>query len=356
MSSLDIDIICERSDLERIGPEWQSCFERSNAQPYLSFEWFSLYQKHFGSSSLLRIAVAYVDGHIGAILPLEKVDVRIGPVAERVLQFSGDGFAPWLCGLSAEGIGAVDVFAACLEVLRREDRDWAFVRLSKVPVSAPFAAPWLRSTMPGSVQIILPESWSQYLEALPASRRHGIRRRVRGLHRKYSVEVLRVCPESDFDQDVLRRAIDGALAVSASSWQAHAKEGLAISDAKCRGFFIEASNRMAQLGALDLSVLFLDGHPVSFLWGAARGTNTSISKLGFDAGYGALSPGRAHIALHIEDSIRRGLKCIDFGHEFAEQKRQWSDEEMPLCELWYFPPRLKSSLYRNWYRVRRGVK
>lgn len=356
MQEMKVEVIAGTRELDGLRAEWEACFEESDASPYLRYDWFRLYVEQLGEAADMRIAVARVDGKVGAILPLEKVRVTIGPVTESILQFSGDGFAPSSAGIFAEGVDVGAGVSACLAALRCHDPDWAFMRLAKVPVHSALARYFRRSHMPGSVQIPLPGSWPEYLETLPGSRRYGIRRRVSGLAKSHAVELVRVGLDAEVDGARLRNAIEGALQVSEASWQGEAEEGLAISDPRCRGFFVEASERMAARGALDLSVLYLDGRPVSFLWGLARPPYTSISKLGFDAAYTKLSPGRAHIAMHIEDSIARGLSVIDFGHEFAEQKRQWSSHELPLCELWYFPKGLRSSLYRSWYRVRRGVK
>ena len=356
MQKIDVEILTDKVELEKIQPEWQSCFDRSDAPPYLCYEWFRLYQEHFGDSTTLRVVVARIDGQVCAILPLEKVRVKIGPISEYVLQFVSDGFAPWSVGIIAKGVDQADIATACLSALQTHDHGWAFMRLSKVPSNSELAGSFRLSSMPGSVQIVLPKSWPEYLQTLPSSRRYGIRRRVKGLGKDHAVELVRVGLDTQSDASQLQRAIDAALRVSESSWQNRVAQGLAISDEKCREFFVEASERMARLNALDLSVLFLDDHLVSFLWGAARWPYTNISKLAFDPAFGKLSPGRAHIAMHIEDSIRREFSVIDFGHEFPEQKRQWSDRESSLCELWYFPTGIRSSLYRHWFRIRRAVK
>ena len=223
-----------------------------------------------------------------------------------------------------------------------------------MPVESEFPAQFRRSPMPGSIEIRLPKTWPEFLQKLPGSRRYGIKRKLKKLSKNHDVELVRVGLAVDDDSDQLARALDGALQVSEASWQSRVEPGLAISDDKCRKFFIEASKRMQRSQALDLSVLYLDGAPASFLWGMARWPYTSISKLAYDPVYRELSPGRAHIALHIEDSIKRRFAKIDFGHEFPEHKRQWSDEESSLCELWYFPPGMWSTLYRHWYPAGRS--
>jgi CelD/BcsL family acetyltransferase involved in cellulose biosynthesis len=353
---VDVEVLTDRVALEGVKSDWISCFERSDASPYLCYDWFRLYQENFGDLTHLRIAVARIDGQACAILPLEKVAVKIGPMAENILRFSGDGFSPQSGAIFAKGVDAADVTRACLSALRAHDPDWKFIRLSKVPTDSEFPAQFRSSPMPGSIEIRLPETWPEFLQKLPGSRRYGIKRKLKKLNKNHEVELVRVGLAADHDSEQLRRALDGALQVSEASWQSRVEAGLAISDEKCRKFFIEASKQMQKSKALDLSVLYLDGSPASFLWGVARWPYTSISKLAYDPMFRELSPGSVHIALHIEDSINRKFAMIDFGHEFPEYKRQWSDEDSALCELWYFPPGMWPTLYRYWYRARRGVR
>ena len=167
MQDIDVAIIAGKSELDAMRSAWEACFDRSDASPYLCFDWYRLYLEHLADPAEVRIAVARIAGEPRAILPLEKARVAVGPVGEDILRFSGDGFAPWMAGILAAGVDAAAALNACLAALRRHDRDWSFMRLAKVPKSAPLAQHFRRSDMPGSVQIVLPETWSRYLEALP---------------------------------------------------------------------------------------------------------------------------------------------------------------------------------------------
>ena len=73
MQKIDVEIFTDKIELEKIQPEWQSCFDRSDAPPYLCYEWFRLYQEHFGDSTTLRVVVARIDGQVCAVLPLENL-------------------------------------------------------------------------------------------------------------------------------------------------------------------------------------------------------------------------------------------------------------------------------------------
>ena len=97
---------------------------------------------------------------------------------------------------------------------------------------------------------------------------------------------------------------------------------------------------------LDLSVLYANEQPVSFIWGAARWPFSTILKLGFDHDYQQYSPGTVHLAKHINDSIEQGVKAIDFGHEFYDYKKRWSKQHIDLYTLYLFTKSFESSLLR----------
>ena len=153
-------------------------------------------------------------------------------------------------------------------------------------------------------------------------------------------------PGVDGDVSDLDRVIEDSWTVSDASWQARAETGRALGDPQARPFIRHVSRRMAERGMLDMSVLYLDSRPLSFIWGAARWPVTTISKLAFVEDMKPDRPGIAHMWLVIEDSIARGLSHIDYGHEFPEHKQRWSKRAVPLYEIRCFLPTLPSRLLR----------
>jgi hypothetical protein len=184
---------------------------------------------------------------------------------------------------------------------------------------------------------------------LSPSHRKNVSRRLNQLQRAGGVRFVRLGLDGTGSGEPLEALMRDALSVSEKSWQgAPAAGGAAISAPKVVDLFRDVSRRLAARRSLELSVVYLDGQPISFVWGTAHWPRTSIAKLAFDPAFAALSPGLAHLALFIKDSIERGALQIDFGHEFPEYKAHWSREGDELSLLFVYGSSVPSRLLEAW--------
>jgi CelD/BcsL family acetyltransferase involved in cellulose biosynthesis len=197
--------------------------------------------------------------------------------------------------------------------------------------------------------IRLPGTWEAYRATLSPSHRKNVSRRLNQLRRAGRVRLVRLGLDAAGSGEPLEALMRDALSVSEKSWQgAPASGGTAISDPKVVDLFRDVSRRLAARKSLDLSVLYLDEQPLSFVWGTAHWPRTSIAKLAFDPAFAALSPGLAHLAQLIQDSIERSALEIDFGHEFPEYKAHWSREGEELSQLFVYGRSCRSRLLEAW--------
>ncbi len=160
---------------------------------------------------------------------------------------------------------------------------------------------------------------------------------MNAIERAGTVRFARLDPGSEAPSHQVTRLLQDAKKVALNSWQHRSPTGWAISDEGSGDFFIKVSDRLWAKGMLDISVLYLNEEPISFIWGAARAPYTSINKLGFDHSYAKLSPGFVHLALYIKDSIEKRIECIDFGHEYQDYKSGWSKSSVELTEIYFYP-------------------
>jgi CelD/BcsL family acetyltransferase involved in cellulose biosynthesis len=207
-----------------------------------------------------------------------------------------------------------------------------------------------------SIVIEQPDSWQDYRKSLSRNRREKINRSLRLLREKGTVRIVRMGLDPSFPDEELEKLVEDSLTVSANSWQEGTSAGHAISDDYMRDFYREACRIMAVRGMLDLSVLYAGDLPVSFSWGIARWPYTEISKLGFDQKFAESSPGNAHMSYLIEDSIARGGREIEFGHEFADYKRTWGTREDDLYDILLYPSRFLPIMVRLLRSLKRGFR
>ena len=362
MKTVDIEIWRSTEEIEANRGVWEDLFRSSECSPYLGYDWFLTSLKYFPCGNRLRVGLLKVNYQPMAIVPLEFSREKTGPLTHTILQFALDGWALRNGAIVKDGFDELYAMREVVNSLRRTEPHWTYCCLSKYPEYSPTkqekdqgesGAIRTDAVLFGhSVVIEIPESWEEYRKTLSRAHRSNISRRSNTMGRKGNIKMCRLGLDSNCDSHELKELMNDAVLVCKNSWQNTVAGGWAISDPKTGGFFLEVSEKLATKGMLDLSVLYLDKQPISFLWGAARGLHTTINKLGYDQSFSELSPGLVHLAKHIEDSIERGMKSIDFGHEFFDYKSSWGKRYDPLVTLFLYPPGILPSFIR-WMRSRR---
>ena len=356
--SVRIELIHDLEAVSRVQSEWNALREAADVSPYASFEWWSTALLHFSRGAPLIVVLAWDDHRLAGVVPLELTTEKVARTRQPVLRFAG-GWLPRAPALISPQADAAVVAEALLEALRCQRDRWLYCRMARVPSDSPLLGP--RSPVAGpagvrravtwvgdSVIIDIPHSWDAYRQTLSSPQRKSLSRHTNGLRRSGPLRLIRLgltTPPPPADLDAL---LDDALLVSRLSWQGGAGDGRAISDDDTVAFFRDVSHRLAALGMLDLSVLYAGDRPVSFVWGAASWPRSTISKLGFDPDLSRHSPGVVHLGQLVADSIDRGVREIDFGHEFADYKLKWGRRRLPLYDVLYYPPRPLSRLVFWW--------
>jgi CelD/BcsL family acetyltransferase involved in cellulose biosynthesis len=335
---------------------WNTLFQSSQASAYLSFEWISTCWKYFGAERTPLIGIVHQGNDPVALVPLELGTEKIGPVSFQVLRFMLEDWGMQTGALTKVGTSELDAIEAVLMASHGAGHRWDYARLSGYPASKltiDQAGPGPRSPfhrvarLTGPTVIIeIPASWDEYKATLSSSHRQTISRRVRAMERKGRVRFERIGLTQVANSPELNNLMKDAQTVSQRSWQHKSTAGWAISNPESDGFFHEVSARLASRGMLDLSVLYLDDQPISFIWGAARWPHLTIYKPGYDEALSDLAPGVVHLAKYIDDSIKRRAREVDYGPAFFDYKSSWGKKYIDLCNLYYYPKGLKPTLLR----------
>lgn len=362
MNALSVEFWRSEQELLANRATWDEIFDASRASAYLSFEWLSACWRFFREGQTPLIGLVREGTVPVALVPLELAPEKVGPVPFRVLRFllSGD----WCLQTGAlvkESYGAdreLHIVETVIAASREAGHDWEYARLDgfparKVSQDPPAAGLTRVARLTGPAVVIKTRAtWEEYKATLSSAHRQNIARRIRAMERKGRVRMERTGSTPSADLAPLDRLLNDALSVSQRSWQHTAPKGWAISKNSNPAFFREVSTQLAAHGLLDLSVLYLDDQPISYIWGPARWPHTSIYKPGFDESLSDLAPGLVHIAKLVEDSISRRFEEIDYGAQFFDYKSKWSKSYEDLCALYYYPSALKPTLLRLFRSLR----
>jgi CelD/BcsL family acetyltransferase involved in cellulose biosynthesis len=242
----------EVSSPESLAPEWARLAERSG-NVFGSWEWLSVWWKHYGDRHTLRIAACRAaDGELVAVLPLYMESH--GPL--RMARFLGHG-----PGDELGPVCAPEHRAVAARALRRVLEDWGLDLL--LAERLPGDAAWdaldamrLESEASPSLQLET-TSWEDFVASKSRNYRQRSGKLERRLARKHRLTVRETDAERlDADLDLLFR-------LHSLRWSAAESEFAG----RHRAFHRAFATRAFELGWLRLRFLELDGRPaaVSYL-------------------------------------------------------------------------------------------
>jgi CelD/BcsL family acetyltransferase involved in cellulose biosynthesis len=86
-----IRVITEAGEFESLSGIWDSLLQRNDhaSSIHLTYEWVSTWWRHFGEGKKLNILVVQKGQQIIGVIPLMKVEYRIGPLRLRTLESIG---------------------------------------------------------------------------------------------------------------------------------------------------------------------------------------------------------------------------------------------------------------------------
>ena len=76
-------------EIRNMQQEWDDFVESAGGDIFLTYDWFRIWWKHYGSGKTLRIFVFRYQGKLVGALPTYFAKIRIGPVAVKVAMVVG---------------------------------------------------------------------------------------------------------------------------------------------------------------------------------------------------------------------------------------------------------------------------
>jgi CelD/BcsL family acetyltransferase involved in cellulose biosynthesis len=325
-------VISVESDLTAVRQVWRD-FERSALGfVYQSFGWVSIWNSTVGANVRLTPQIVLgrgLDGRLLFLLPL-AVCRKSGA---RALVWMGGGEADLKGGLfSPEFLASND--AAVWPVLWRRIRALLLphdvIHLTDQPeMIAGFRNPFVASRthrLPSSTHATrLSRNWdSYYRQKRNGSARSLEKRRMRQLEAQGEVRF-----------EVAQTQLEVILLLD---WLFHHKAkslrqiGVAdpFAEEAVRTFYFESAKNCFPFGTSHLSVLRLNGKPVSVVLGLVHNRRYYYLVPAFDEAQSKTSPGRLHLRELMRWSIENGLDFVDLGVGDQDYKFHWCEEHVPL--------------------------
>lgn len=177
-----------------------------------------------------------------------------------------------------------------------------------------------------SVEMDLPSTWEEYLEALTKKQRHEVKRKLRRLEEAGNLNH-HYFEVNHGDKDLM----DTFVYLFSLSRTDKAN----FMTARMESFFRSLVRAMAEIRLLRLGVLELDGRSVAMLIGFDYNDTLYLYNSAYAPQYNSLSVGLLSKVLCIKESIKEGKKKFDFLKGNETYKYHLGGREVPLynCQI-----------------------
>lgn len=315
---------------ERRGPEafaslrsaWRSLYERSNAAPFLSWEWLDAWLRHLGEGRTPLLLCAWRGCSLEAILPLCEERAAGG----RRLSFLGErwGGADFLDLIAPEG-SREEAGRAIATYLARRCR-FDLLELDGLPEGSSTIG-WIATELlqRGGLHLrlaprfVCPEIAGSWEEVLRRCRRgENFRRRLRQLERTRGFErrVVRAPEEA-------AAAFDRFLALHDARWASQGGSD-AMGRPALRSFQREVAVRLAEAGRLRFEEIWAEGGCRASIYAIDTPGRRYFYQSGFNPAWSKRSVGLVCLGLSIRDALEEGPGRYDFLRGTEAYKFDWA--------------------------------
>lgn len=313
---LPLEVISTLPDLVARYDALLDLYQRAErATPFQSPAWWLSWAEVFAGRCSLAVIIVGPPERPLACVPL----VRYPREQATTLTWLGHGPSDYHDLLLDERAGA-QALPAALEALDELARGVDRLELSDMSRDSPLLEHaarrgWVVTASSTCPVLELPGHAAEYERRMPSWLLRNARRSERLLARRGTVSW-RLAGAHD-----LERALAAFFELHTQRWRARGAPGV-LADPALREFHRRAAPRLLDHGALELSVLCLDGAPLAASYVLAR-RHSYLYLFGYDPELRGLSLGSTLILRSIEHAIERGRPAYDFLRGAERYKYDW---------------------------------
>lgn len=322
IAGLQLDVISNFGELERLSGEWSELIERCpKATPFQSPAWMLPWWRHLGGGELL-VVTWRSDERLVGIAPLFIHEWQgrrqVSPLGVSISDHFDVLFEPEFAHV---GAGMLLAFLA-------ESRGrWEICILPELDQTSPLIAAPISAGMQAEVEPLdvcpileLPSSVEEFEAKISAHHRRNLRRAARLLEKAGGGEIERATEASAAE------FMDALFRLHAARWKEQAQPGVLV-DERVQEFHREAAARFQACGMLRLYGLVRNGEIAAVLYALALGGRTYAYLGGFDPSLDFASPGTLLTYRAIQDAILEGCREYDLLRGKENHKYVWGAQD-----------------------------
>jgi CelD/BcsL family acetyltransferase involved in cellulose biosynthesis len=301
--------------LEALREEWRELvLDSPGATPFQTWEWQSLWQKHYGFGKKVQILTVREGNDLVGLAPF-----TISSWLWRVLRWSGGGPSDYLHPISRSGSEDVVNFRL-LEFIQSAKNldliDLHQMRENQLLVSN--SRPTEKIDQACCLVLNLPGTYDEYLKMLGKSLRYDVRKLDKELFASGKAQT------SLADTDSIGNFFEIFLDQHRARWRSRKLPGAFVG--RSLRFHREWVETACREGWLRMKVLRVDGDPVGAIYAMQFNRTLYYYQAGFDPAHKAISPGTLLVAESIRTGIEEGATNFDFMRGAEAYKRRWKPQ------------------------------
>jgi CelD/BcsL family acetyltransferase involved in cellulose biosynthesis len=306
---------------------WQDLLSRCDHSVFSTWDWLTVWWKHFGKNKRLLILKAEDNERILGIAPLMYSVLNVYGFRTAKIEFIGTPHSDYTDFILAEK------HEECLKLFLDYVQDfflekWESLELNDIPETS--STKHFLSTQKNRLQIVssrvlheclyipLPKSYDELYNQLHYKFRQNLRRSMRNLEKEHKVQL------TDYSAtNLLDNGMENLFVLHQKRWRTRGETG-AFANPKIRLFNIDIAQTFAKRGWLSLSSLDVDGIAVASSYGFKYNSKFYYYLHGVDPAYNKYGVGNLMVSFLLKKSIEEELTEFDFLRGDESYKYRWT--------------------------------
>lgn len=359
---ITLDVIRDTESFRELRGEWTELLQDSPCNNlFLSWEWMFTWWTRLAGKRALNLITVRRDDQLIAIAPLALLPShyrRMMPF--RMLEFiaSGSVGSDYLSilirsGHEEEALREIGTHLTntnmMLEFVRVEKSSFLMINMALQLRQSGWECISLTTNYCPYVKLS-GLTWDSYLESLHRGHRQDVAKKLRKLHKDYTVRFELASTEAGRAE-----AMDIFLKLHLDRW-ADQGGSTAFNKKELVVFHSELSRLCLERGWLRMYTLYLNDVPASSLYMFSYNDVFYYYQAAFNQEYYKYSLGMLTLSMGIKAAIVEGMREFDFLHDDEEYKYLWAREERELIRLDLYPPRNLGRIYKQAVLMKGALK
>lgn len=304
---------------------WNDVLQKCDHSIFSTWDWLSIWWKHFGNDKRLVILLSEEGGKLFGIAPLMYSVHSMFGLRRGKIEFIGTPSSDYNDFIITEK--KEECLRLLINYMNTWPGKWDCIDLKEIPENAEYLPLLAKFSKKLSVihkcpYISLPKSYDLFLKSLS----YKLRKNLRGSLRKLEKDGYKVNFADYSDVQSSNKGMQIFFDLHQKRWISKGFSGI-FAEEKARNFHLDIARSFSQKGRLGLYSLELSGKPVAALYGFKYQSSFNFYLSGLDPAYQQHSIGKLLLANVISQCIHEGITEFDFLRGAEDYKNRWNTKE-----------------------------